>query len=137
MTVVCATCKDPFEAMRASATYCSDRCRKRKGKADVVDLPAADAEAETPSSAPEPGPVEAATAAELTEAGKFESALGQACIVLARRLDSSTFENGGALATLAARLETTLATLTKGAGKKTSPQGLRDEVAERRAARGA
>lgn len=137
MTIVCATCKDPFEARSAKATYCSDRCRKNKGKADVVELTPPAATSETPSTDREPGPVEAATAAELEEARKLESALGQACIVLARRLDLSTFENGGALATLTARLEATLATVTKGTGKKTSPQTLRDELAERRAAHGA
>lgn len=141
MTVPCATCGKPIDARHSKRKYCDDRCRKNKGKADVVELtPPADT-TETPDAPPakdrEPGPVEAATAAELEEAGKLGSALGQACIVLARRLDLSTFENGGALSALTARLEATLATVTKGTGKRTAPQSLRDELAERRAAHGA
>ena len=139
MTIPCATCGKDIDARHSKRKYCDDRCRKNKGKADVVELapPTSAVDATMPTNDRGPGPVEAATAAELTEASKLESAVGQACIVLARRLDASMFENGGALATLTARLETTLATLTKGAGRKTSPQSLRDELAERRAAHGA
>lgn len=133
MTVVCATCKDSFEARHPKARYCSDRCRKNKGKAEVVELPAATAD----EPGPKRGPVETATVAELTEAGRLESALGQTCIVLARRLDNSIMDTGSAVSSMAARLEAMLATATKGAGKKTAPNALRDELAERRAAHGA
>lgn len=129
MKVTC-TCGTEFEARSAKARYCSDRCRKRKGKADaqVVGLP---------PPAPDLGPVTVATIAELRDAGRFETALGQACIALAHRLDHPGLDTGSAVASVAGRLETMLTTATKGTAKATSPQQLRDELAARRAKHGA
>lgn len=129
MDVTCHSCGTSFQAKRANAKYCSERCKKRGQRgAEVVELP--------PQSAPQPpapGAVATATARELTEAGRLDSALGQACMAMARRLDNPGVDTGSALASVAARLESLLASATKGAGKPTAPQQLRDELAERRA----
>lgn len=79
------------------------------------------------------GSVATATARELTEVGRLDSALGQVCMTMAHRLDQPGVDTGSALAAVAARLELLLAAATKGAGKPTAPQQLRDELAERRA----
>lgn len=129
MDVTCS-CGTVFHARSAKARYCSDRCRKRKGKAEVIALSSSSL---TPD---ELGAVAKATARELTEAGRLDSALGQACMAMARRLDRPGVDTGSALAAVAARLESLLATATKGAGKPTAPQQLRDELADRRAKHG-
>jgi len=127
MDVTC-TCGTTFQAKNPRARYCSDRCRKRRQRGGlVVELPAA------PVVEHELGAVAAATQRELEQAGRFDSALGQACMAMARRLDLPGVDTGSALAAVAARLEGLLTSATRGAGKATSPQQLRDELADRRA----
>ena len=126
MDVTCP-CGKTFEARSSKARYCSDRCRKRKVKAEVIELLTSSVGDDSA------GSVATATARELTEAGRLDTALGQACMALARRLDMPGVDTGSALAAVAARLESMLATATKGAGKPTAPQQLRDELADRRA----
>lgn len=132
MDVTC-TCGTVFPARSSKARYCSDRCRKRKNKAD--DL--ADLVSLTPAPDAGVGSVERATAAELVEVGRLDSVLGQTCLVLARRLDSPGLDTGSAISAVAARLEATLAAAKKGAGALPAPQQLQDEVAARRARHGA
>jgi hypothetical protein len=127
MDVTC-TCGTTFQARSAKARYCSDRCRKRKNQAAVIEL--------ATTNQPQQGPVAAATERELTVAGRLDTALGQACMAMANRLDRPGVDTGSALAAVASRLESLLASATKGAGKPTSPQQLRDELAERRAKHG-
>jgi hypothetical protein len=55
---------------------------------------------------------------------------------MARRLDMPGVDTGSALAAVAARLEGLLTSATRGAGKPTAPQQLRDELADRRAKHG-
>lgn len=128
MQVTCS-CGTVFEARSAKARYCSDRCRKRKGKADelaerVVDFPA------------EPagfgGAVERETRRALEAAGRFETPLGQMALALARRLDCPGLDTGSAMAAVAKQLEAVLGSATKGVAKATAPEQLRDELAERR-----
>lgn len=129
MKVTC-TCGTEFEARSAKARYCSDRCRKRKNKgAEIVELAASKAALGESDS----GPVESATARELADSDRLETALGQACLTLARRLDNPGLDTGSAMSAVAGRLEAMLAAATRGAAKATSPQQLRDELAARRA----
>lgn len=133
MDVTCI-CGTVFQARSAKARYCSDRCRKRKGKADalVVDLPA-----NAPAPAPDrAGPVEAATYDALVAADRLKTPMGQTALALARRVDSPGLDTGSALAAVARQLEAVLATATKGAAAATGPSLLRDELAERRAKHG-
>lgn len=130
MDVTCP-CGTAFQAKNPRARYCSDRCRKRRQRGgQVVDLPPLS------DDRPGAGPVATATARELTEANRLDSALGQACMAMARRLDSPGVDTGSALAAVASRLESLLASATRGAGKPTAPQQLRDELAERRTRHG-
>lgn len=133
MDVTCP-CGTTFTAKSLRARYCSDRCRKRRQRGGaVVELPTV-TEDEAP---PVTVGVLAATTRELTEAGRLDTALGQACLALARRLDLPGVDTGSAMASVAARLEDLLAKATKGAGKATSPGQMADELAERRAKHGA
>jgi hypothetical protein len=133
MDVTCS-CGTTFEAKNPRARYCSDRCRKRTqrgGAGVVVELTQA-----TAGDAPTPGPVASATERELSEVNRLDTALGQACMAMAHRLDRPGVDTGSALAAVAARLESLMASATKGVAKATSPQQLRDELAERRAKHG-
>lgn len=78
------------------------------------------------------GSVERATVTALEQCDRLETPLGQACVVLARRLDSPKGDTGSALASVAKQLEALLASATRGAGVASSPQQLRDELTERR-----
>lgn len=129
MKVTCV-CGTGFDARNPRAKYCSDRCRKRAQRGgDVVALPAPvpDEPAELV------GGVERTTRATLTEAGRIETPMGQACLALARRIDFPGLDTGSALAALVARLESSLAVATRGAGATSAPNALRDELAVRRA----
>lgn len=130
MEVTC-TCGKVFEARHPKARYCSDRCRKRKGKAEAAGASV------TSIAPPVVTGVEAATAQALTDANRLDSPLGQACLVLARRLDRPGLDTGSAVAAVAKQLEAMLASATRGTGAATSPQQLRDELAERRRKHGA
>lgn len=131
----CDVCGVPYEAKRASSRYCSTRCRTRASRGQVVPL--AQRPTPTPVPAAAAGAVERSTAATLENVGRLDTPLGQACIVLARRLDSPGADTGSAMAAVAGRLETMLASATKGAGAATAPQQLRDQLAERRRKHGA
>jgi hypothetical protein len=129
MDVTCP-CGATFQAKNRRAKYCSDRCRKRAQRTgDVVEIAPASGGDETP----EIGPVEEATIRTLDQVDRLETPLGRACVVLARRLDNAGVDTGSALASVAGRLESTLAAATRGTGGANSPQQLRDELAERRA----
>lgn len=132
----CEQCGASLEGRSSRARYCSSTCRARRAKGRpplaesvVVDLVTPDA--------PSEGPVGSATRAALVAADRLGSPLGQACLVLAVRLDNSARETGSALASVARQLESMLASATRGAVAATSPQMLQDEVAERRRRRGA
>lgn len=102
----CESCGSGFEAKRAAARYCSARCRQRAHRkpapdagAEVAALPA---EAATESLA-------RATRAELEAANRLHTAIGQAALVLARRIDSAGAETGSSLAALTREHRATLA----------------------------
>jgi hypothetical protein len=109
MRKVCGSCGAGFEARRASAKYCSERCKKRAQRAP--------GHRKTPRVAPLPvdapavvaGSLTAATEAELDQAGRIDTAVGQAALVLARRIDHAASETGSALASLVREHRATLA----------------------------
>lgn len=108
MSKQCGSCGAPFEAKRPTAKYCSNRCRQRAFKRTAGGGEPEET-AEQPASVSEPGRTEAATAIELERAGRLDTAIGQAVIVLARRIDVSSFETGAGLAALAREHRTALA----------------------------
>lgn len=130
----CAVCGTEFEAKRAAAKYCGQTCRQRAHRrpeaasdAKVLPLP--------PETTSEPAPVmvggrlAAATAAELDQAGRLETAVGQAALALAARIDGGIRETGAALAALVREHRATLAEAVRGAAKAADPL---DELRARR-----
>lgn len=139
MEVKCEVCGEMFEAKRRTARFCSSGCRVRAHRAGgkVVELkPAAKSKpaGKAPAAAPAPageeaGPVEAAAVKQLEEAGRLDTPLGQAALVLARRLDRTTMDTGSAIAGVVKQLEATLAAATAGAKQAEDPV---DELRKRR-----
>lgn len=135
MDRMCDACGETYVAKRVTSRFCSSNCRvrfSRGGGGDVVQLPTTEPEQAVASLG-----VLAATERELVAAERLETALGQACLTLARRLDSPGLDTGSAMASVAARLDDLLAKATKGAGKATRPGQLQDELAARREKHGA
>lgn len=134
-------CGGRFEAKRPNAKYCSSTCRTRanraKAAAPVVQIRKPDEPSrrvETPADVV--GGVERTTRRALEAADRLDTPLGQACVVLARRLDTPGIDTGSALQSVAGRLDELLTKATRGTGARTAPQVLADELAERRASRG-
>lgn len=75
---------------------------------------------------------EAATMLELADAGRLGTPLGQAALVLARRIDRSHLDTGAGVASLAKQLQATLAAATADAEVEDDPV---DEVRARRDAK--
>ena len=119
----CTVCGEEFEAKRNTAKYCSRRCsvrasRQPKPGPDQPQMPAdPDAELWT------------ATLAELTAAGRVESASGQASLLLARRLDSPLTETGSSVAAMVREHRAALADALRGAVAEANPL---DELRARR-----
>lgn len=136
MKLTCATCDGPFEAKRSTARFCSSNCRVRshRGGGRVVELkvPARKSSKEVTSArdVPDgPGGVELAAVAQLEDAGRLGTVLGQAALVLARRLDARTMDTGSAVAAVARQLEVTLEAAVAGAHMAADPV---DELRRRR-----
>jgi hypothetical protein len=132
----CPGCGQTFTAARANAKYCSERCKKRcqRGSgAQVVELKAKPDRPATKAKAEEPagniGSVEAAAIKTLTDAGRLNSVMGQAALVLARRLDATTVDTGSAVASVVKQLELALDAATAGAMQAADPV---DELRNRR-----
>lgn len=126
----CALCGAPFTAKRSTARYCSGSCRARASQGATPVTP-------MPTTQPAEARVVEATRRELVDADRLETALGQAALVLARRVESDR-DTGSAAAAVTREWRATLAEATKGAGAQASPlDRARDELAKRRAARGA
>jgi hypothetical protein len=131
----CDVCGESYEAKRATSKYCSDRCKMRKARGAVT---AAEAES-IPTLVPDhtEGPVTESALVTLRAAERVDSPLGQAALALARRVDLNR-DTGAGLAALVKQFEATLGAAT--ANVKSEQSALdkrRDELAARRAARGA
>jgi hypothetical protein len=123
----CAVCPAEFEAKRASARYCSERCKKRAQRS-----PDRTAAAAQPGKAPElpgglaelaAGGLLAATEAKLSAAGRLDGPEGQAALILAARISMSPFsaETGASVAALVRQLHATLAEALAGAKRTGDP----------------
>lgn len=141
MELACATCGKPFTAKRRTAKYCSEKCKKRPQRAPklvaLAHLTAADLRPDPPEP-PERGRsagVADATERELADAGRLDTALGQAALSLAQRVDSSALDTGSSFASLIREHRATLAAALEGAKKSESKlEELRRRRAERRVA---
>lgn len=141
----CNVCGTVYEAQRSTSKYCSARCRMRVSRGvvtapevterDITPVTVGDMPPVTvlvPPSDLEVGPVETALLAELTEVERATTALGQAALALARRVDIGR-DTGAGLASLVKQLEATAKAATANVKSEASPLDLmRDELAERR-----
>lgn len=122
----CDVCKTVYMAKRPSSKYCSDRCRKRAQRGPSQPFaPLAVVEFVAPAE----GSLTAATLAELTEADRLNSSLGQAALLLARRLDGGGMDTGSSVAALVREHRATLADAVKDAKVAADPL---DQLARRR-----
>lgn len=141
----CDVCGVSYEAKRPNSRFCSGTCRKRFSRGVVTlpevtegeNAPVTDGDVPpvavlVPPSDLEVGPVESALLAELSEVGRAATALGQAALALARRVDIGR-DTGAGLAALVKQLEATRSAATANVKSAASPLDLmRDELAERR-----
>ena len=123
----CGACTQRLTSTNPRTRYCDSKCRanaaKRRAKgvpeAIVTVLPTAHAE-EVDDQAPEEprgGPVFTATLAELVDAERAATALGQSALALARRIDLGV-DTGSGLASAVKTLAETLAAATRGARRQ-------------------
>lgn len=127
MGKVCGVCLGGFEAKRAAAKYCSERCRKRaqRNPGSVSAHPvAARAEPVDPDSE-----LWSVTLAELSAAGCAGSAAGVAVLALARRIDGGQSEPGSAFAAMVREHRAALADALRGGDVRVNPL---DELRSRR-----
>jgi hypothetical protein len=97
----CDACQVSYDAKRPSSKYCSDRCRKRAQRGDIAPVvPITQAIHE--------GSLTAATLAELEAAEMSASSMGQAALMLARRLDLPSMDTGSSIAALVREHRATL-----------------------------
>lgn len=129
-------CGKTFEAKRAAAKFCSPACRKRNSRADKrgatvlsivdlekgVDLRLDPPEPTEPSSAAE-GPLTTATRKQLDAAGRLDTALGIAVLLIAMRLDNpmSMADTGSSYASLHKDFRAALAEALKDARTESDP----------------
>jgi hypothetical protein len=114
MHKVCVVDGVGFEAKRAAAKYCSERCKKRaqrKPPADAVDLAA-----RRRAAAGGDGALLAATRQGLAKVGREDTPLGTAALSIAERIDMvGLSDTGGGMAALMREYRATLAEAVKDA----------------------
>lgn len=108
MRVECTLCGDPFDAKRATARYCSERCKKRAQRAGLVVPPSGSSVAGSvdtvrPDVSPD-GAVHAAVLAELEVLEKVDTVLGQTALILARQMESGR-DTGSSAAAVSRELD--------------------------------
>lgn len=125
MRKTCAVCPAEFEAKRAVAKYCSERCRKRAQRRpggvhrEVVPIEQAK---------PADWPIVEVTRRELEAAGRLDSVTGQQAMRLAERM-CGQFDTGSAIAAISKELRAVMAEALADAPKVADSL---DELAERR-----
>lgn len=143
MEVKCATCGENFVAKRSTARYCSTPCRVRAHRTKPIPLPPVvqiatakkqsqgKGRGKSPPDADGPSPtsVEAAVLSELEKAERTGTVMGQAALVLARRLDHPTLDTGSAVSSLVKQLSSTLDAALAGTSVAEDPV---DELRRRR-----
>jgi hypothetical protein len=125
----CDSCGSLYQPVRQTSRYCSGACRKRAQRAGIATPKTPKDDRPDPRRRVPQGTVTAAVLAELTAAKRETSALGQACIALAQRIDHGTAESGSAIASLSRELR---AALEHTLGARSSQADVLDELAEQR-----
>lgn len=138
MQKVCEVCASRYEAHRQTARYCSGRCRKRAQRSGLAQPTPERASSSTPTvrptppAAPRAGALTAAALAELQAAGRENTALGLAWLVIAERMDQSIHETGSALAAVSRDFRAARAAALE---ESQSTGDALDEMAKKRAER--
>lgn len=119
----CDSCGVEYQAKRKASRYCSDTCRKRAQRSPD----------RSPRRSVEPrdGGVPrlvTATRAELEDAGRLDTVLGQQAMALAERI-ASPHETGAAVASLSKELRAVMEAALDGVATKADPL---DELRARR-----
>lgn len=124
----CDQCGKAYEAKTAKSRFHSAKCRLDYHNAEKRSKPVPQID----------GAISAAVRAELKAVDRTDSPGGLLALELARRLDASANEASTTVIALTKQLESTLARATANARRPDSPvDKMRDELAERRARRGA
>lgn len=144
----CDICGDLYEAKRPTSKFCSARCRQAKArgatalpavtKRETDEVTGSDiASIATLVPGDGPGPLESALRAELSAVERDGTTLGLAALALARRVDAGR-DTGAGMASLVRQLEATAKSAQADVRSEASPlDKARDQLAERRAKRGA
>jgi hypothetical protein len=126
----CETCEKPLATSNKRARFCGGACRMKAARSKTATVTAIRVLGTTAGV----GTVQTAVTAELELAGRLSSALGQASLALARRIDSGE-DNGSALAACARQLALTLESATRGAKFADDPldelEAWRDRIASK------
>ena len=132
----CDVCGTAYTAQRSTSRFCSQRCKRRAHRGaptklppetlpvvpDVVPLP-------QPESAGLAGGVAESTRVKLVALDRLDSPLGQAAMVLARRLDNPGMDTGSSIASVARQYQLTMEAATEGVKVALDPL---DELRARR-----
>lgn len=114
----CPVCGGEVASENKRALYCGNTCRAKASTARNLGLPAPAPRSLTVVAVEErptgPDSVASAVRAELADADRLDTALGQAALVLAERIDAN-LDTGSALAAAVKQLGVTLAVATAGA----------------------
>lgn len=103
----CVVCSRPFEALRPQGKYCGATCRQRARRAAPVPPPTP-IDGGAAGAGPDVGEdVVSSVLAELTAAGRQNTALGVLAVQLAQRM--TQFDTGGGLAALSKELRAVMA----------------------------
>lgn len=110
MIKTCVSCGEPFEAKRAAAKYCGERCKKRAQRAPSANVVAIGTATKSATPRAAEGDLTRATRKALDDADRVDTELGTAALLLARRLDLASFaETGAGVAALMKEYRATLA----------------------------
>ena len=119
----CASCGQPFKALRPHAKFCSDTCRKRGSRGVLAVVEPAEAK---PESAP--SSLVTATRTVLEDAGRGDAPLSLLTLELAQAMED-TLPGSPAKATIAKQFQATYAEAMKGVRGADTPM---DELRARR-----
>lgn len=130
MDRICDACGAAYEAIRANARFCSDRCRKRTAR-QPKPL------AEMPTVTPEVAQLLVSQLSkivtdELVAGGVLDTSPGQAALLLAQRMELGTTDTGSAVAAMSRELRSLMA---EALGKTETAADPMDELKARRESR--
>ena len=138
----CEVCGASYAAKRATAKYCSPKCRKRAADRREAERAAERAASSQVSASdqrrPEPSTEFAdRIAAELEAAGRLDTVPGRQALLLARRLEDPETSFGSAAASLSKELREVMAEAMAGVAQAGDPvdairDGIRDDLREYR-----